>query len=226
MKITFKNKVYIIHWPKKFDTIIITAAKEYKGYKLINWKQAEADGKLIGLPAQLSLRDISRRFSIIKNKRKNKKIKKQHNEEWIKKIGKVAYRKLINKAIQRRSKLTKYIPSKIKTKYGWNTKKIWDIKHKNILLQLVKKYKKGKRVDWKELIKDRLVCKFPHQDRLRLMRYYGQCLKRKPDKIKRRIDALNYKRSNYSRYLKQLNKYNRVKRKTIKDFLMTKVSLR
>jgi hypothetical protein len=61
MKIIYNNTTFYIHWPKHFDTIIISAAKrnKFKKSNFINWEQAEANGHLKGLPTLLSLHLVS-----------------------------------------------------------------------------------------------------------------------------------------------------------------------
>ena len=61
------------------------------------------------------------------------------------------------------------------------------------------------------------------------MKYYGQVVKRKLTKKeikKKREDALRYKHEHYAKYLKNNQKRSQILRKSINEFLLSKLDLR
>jgi len=216
MKIIYNNTTFYIHWPKHFDTIIISAAKrnKFKKSNFINWEQAEANGHLKGLPTLLSLHDISHRFNYLKNKHKPKntqtyKPRPQH--------------------YQNKKLLFKNLPTHLKTSLGWKPKTIWSPKQKQLLITLTTQYKKIKSVNWTALIKDPRINQLPYKSRLKLMKYYGQCINRSLTTnqiIQKRKDALNYKHTHYKKYLSNNKKRHNIIKNSINNFLLSNLTLR
>lgn len=226
MKVRYKKKIYYVQWPKRFDIIIEWAAKRYKkSCGTINWKDAEYDGALKGLPVYLNLKDISRRNSYFKFSKdpewKNKKLK--HNREYMKthpSSGEITYREKL---------YSRNIPEDLKRKHGWKPRGFWKEKQKQFLLILVEKYRKSKvTIDWIKLAKDKRVKKFPVQDSFKLCKYYNS-LKRKGGKeyiSKHREGALKYKYEHYKAYLEGQKRRRIARQNAVNEFLLSKLELR
>lgn len=230
MKVIYKKRTYNVQWPKHFNAIIRKAAKKHKRSDgMINWKEAEADGDLKGLPRFLTLRDISQRHSALKRfKSKKHKERKKELYEKYKKEGKIKQGLKLDK--EKFTLFRNNIPADTKEKHGWKPKTLWTNKQKEILLELVKIYRKSKvTIDWETLIDDPKIKKLPYQDRFRLMKYYGQCLKRKRTKKeikKKRNDAIRYKYENYGNYISGQRKRYQIMKKSVNDFLIAQIPLR
>jgi len=227
MKVLYKNKTYIVHWPKKFDDIIFKAAQKYRqpnGYVL--WKKAEESGALEGLPRYLTLGDISHRYSFLKfssTEAYQEKIKETNKKNKA--------RGIVSKHDKNKMKLFRNtLPNEVKKKHGGSSKTIWTEKQKKILMQLTKIYRKTKlTVDWAKLITDERVNELPYQDRFKLMKYYGVKLKRKmTDKYidDKRKDALRYKHDNYEAYLKAQERRRNAIKNSVNEFLISQLPLR
>lgn len=218
MKVIYKRETYYIQWPKQFNKIIIQAAKKYKRLnKTISWKDAEADGALKGLIKNLTLRDISHRYSFLKQYEKNKKRRKKLREcEKTKQL--LDPKKLIL--------FKSVIPDKTKRKFGWKSKNVWTKKQKKILDELVEIYRKSKKtIDWIKLTKDKRVEKLPYQNSFKLCKYWNSCkFKKKPAYIKKhRANALKYKHDNYSKYRQNQDKNSKVIKQSVNTFLLNEL---
>lgn len=230
MKVIYKNKTYHVQWSKFFDLIIKKAAKKHKHSNgTISWKNAEADGDLKGLPKFLTYRDISHRYSFLKySKTKEYKKKREELYKKFKKEGKIKQGLKLDK--EKSTLFRNIIPNDLKKKYGWKPKTIWTEKQKQILINLAEKYRKSKiTIDWQRLILDSKIKKLPYQDSFRLMKYYGQCLKRKKTKKqvkKKRNDALRYKYENYDEYKAGQRKRYKILKNSVNKFLISQIPLR
>ncbi len=230
MKVTYKKKVYHLHWPKKFDKIVLKAAKLYKRPGgTVSWKEAEADGMLKGLPVFLTLRNIAQRNGHLKALKKPgfKKKRLKKNQAYLKKNLLVA----ASGNAQKQKLYAKIVPEEIKKKHGWKPRTIWTEKQRELLLKLSKLYRKSKvTVDWVDLALDKRVEKLPFQDSLKLCKYYNS-LKRKKEGgkkyiKKRREEALQYKYDNYDTYLENQEKRRVRVKKAVNEFLLSKLELR
>ena len=228
MRVKYKNKTYHLHWPKKFDDIVLKVAKKYKRPgSLINWKKAEADGMLKGLPVFLTLKDLAQRASALKAYKKPG-YKEKRREQNLK--------CLLNKppilVLSHRQELyAKLIPEEIKRKHGWKPRTIWTEKQRALLLKLTEKYRKSEvTVDWIMLAQDKRVEKLPSQDSFVLCKYYNSLKRKKKGGKKyvkqRREDALRYKYENYDTYLSNQEKRRVRIKKAVNEFLLSKLELR
>jgi len=222
--------MYYLQWPKKWDDIVKEAAKKHKfpsGF--ISWKEAEANGDLKGLPTHLTYRDISQRFSLLKRS-KTKAYKKRKKElyDQYKEEGKIKKNATFDK--QKISLFREIIPTATKAKHGWKPKEIWTEKQKEILIILTKVYRKSKKtIDWETLVLDPEIKKLPYQDRFKLMKYYGQRLKKKmtQKQIKhKRKDSIRYKYENYDTYKAGQRKRYQTMKNSVNEFLLAQIPLR
>lgn len=230
MKIKYKNRIYHVQWPKRFDEIILNAAKTYRHTNgTVNWKEAEADGTLKGLPAFLTLRDFSHRnayFKVSKNPR-NKRKKLKRNKEYAK-----THPSTSTQSTSAKQKLyAEALPEKIKRGHGWKPRTIWTEKQKELLLKLSEKYRKSKvTVGWIELAEDKRVEKLPFQDSFKLCKYYNSLKRKKKGgrefTAQRRKEALIYKYNNYGAYLENQEKRRVRVRDSVNEFLLSKLELR
>jgi len=223
MKVIYKKRVYHLQWPKKFDEIILKAAKKYQSPNgKINWKKAEADRALKGLPLFLTLRNISQRYSHLKSTKTKKHQRRNSATKKSSKGGTFDKKKY--------DLFKEIIPHDIKKKHGWKSKSIWTKEQKQILIQLTKMYRKSKlTIDWETLIFDPKIKKLPYQNKYKLMKYYGQCLKRKRTKeeIKHKQEgALRYKKENYKNYRAGQRKRYKTVKNSINEFLLSQIQLR
>lgn len=228
MKIRYKNKVYHVQWPKKFDAIIKRAAKKYifppHG---TDWQWAEADGELRGLPVYLTLRDISRRNSFLKRssdpKWRKKKLKQVREYQ---KTHPAPSRNLIKGELYSQT-----IPEDLKRKHGWKPRSFWTKEQKQILLILAEKYRKSKvTIDWIKLAEDEKVKKLSFQGSFKLCKYYNS-LKRKKKGGKKYIkkhrkDALKYKYEHYKAYRDGQERRRVTKQNAVNEFLLNTLELR
>jgi len=227
MKVTYNGRTYQVRWPKKFDVIILKVSLEYRqpnGY--VQWKKADADGALKGLPKYLTYRDLSHRFTFLqfRETKEYEKKKIEYNEKNKGKFNGSPITKIKNALFK------EILPEDLKKKHGWKPRTIWNDEQKQLLLNLVKIYRKSKLViNWETLVYDKRVNRLPYQDRFKLMKYYGQILKRKMTKKqinKKREDSLRYKYENYDEYLKgQSRRYSTVKN-SVNEFLISQLPLR
>ena len=230
MKIIYKKKLYHLQWPKKWDDIVRKAAKKHKlpnGF--ISWKEAEANGNLKGLPKHLTYRDISQRFSLLK-RCKTQKYKESRKAQYEKNIRENKFQKGLTFDKQKIALFREIVPTNTKKKHGWKPRSTWTEKQKNILIALTKLYRKSKKtVDWGTLVSDPKIKKLPYQDRFKLMKFYGQCLKREKTKeqIKhRRKDSIRYKYENYETYKAGQRKRYQIMKKSVNEFLIAQIPLR
>lgn len=230
MKVKYKNRVFFVQWPKRFDEIVLKAAKTYRCTDgTVSWKEAEADGTLKGLPVFLTLKDISIRNSYLKSSKKprNRKKRLKRNREYAKTHSSTSAQSTAAK----QKLYAEAVPEEIKRKHGWKPRSIWTEKQKQLLLVLTEKYRKSKiTVDWVNLAQDKRVKKLPIQDSFKLCKYYNS-LKRKKEggKIyikKRRKEALIYKYNNYDTYLDHLEKRRVRIKDSVNEFLLSKLELR
>ena len=229
MKIKYKNRIYHVQWPKRFDTIILRAAKTYRHTNgTVSWKEAEADGMLKGLPVFLTLRDISHRNAYFKSLKKpiNRKKILERNRVYAK-----AHPTSYQGTVQRGKLYAEKVPEAIKRKYGWKPRNIWTEKQRKILLILSEEYRKSQvTIDWKKLTKDKKVKKLPFQDSFKLCKYYNSLKRKKKGGKKhinqRRKDALIYKYNNYDIYLDNLEKRRVRVKDSVNEFLLNKLKLR
>ena len=163
---------FVVKWTEEQDDLLLSldANPRYRklcrphkqGYRkiiyLVNWKLAEREGALKGLP-DISVRKLSQRLSYLKANiadptRKRKKSKKQAKN----------YKKKDKKyhvpSMSKKYEIWKAIPDEIKQKYGHKPKRIWTPKQQKILLKLGKEYA-NTCVDWHEVIKDSRINKLP-----------------------------------------------------------------
>lgn len=229
MKVKYKGKVFNVQWPKRFDEIILKAAKKYKRPGgTVSWAEAEADGALKGLPVFLTLRDMSQRNHYLNNCKKPG-YKKKHNKR------NKQYRKTHSYSAEgtasKRELYANTVPDEMKKKHGWKPRTIWNDKQRDLLLKLAEKYRKSKvTIDWKTLAQDKQVEKFPSQDSFTLCKYYNS-LKRKKEGGKkfvkrRREEALNYKYENYKSYRNNQEKQRVRLKDTVNEFLLSQLELR
>jgi len=232
MKIKYKGRVYHLHWPERFDRIVLKVAEDYmRPNGTVRWKDAEADGALKGLPVYLTLRDISQRRSTLRSK---------SDPDWVERKKRVrdAYAKSHSKkyhsgsGIARKEALfAQFVPEDLKRKHGWVPRTIWTEGQKELLHELAEKYRKSKfTIDWITLSMDRQLKKLPTQDSTVLCKYYNS-LKRKKRAgkkylEKRRKDALEYKRDHYDTYLKNLEERRVRVKESVNEFLISKLELR
>lgn len=233
MKIRYKGKIYHVQWPKRFDRIILKAAKETyrRSDGTIRWVEAEADGLLKGLPVFLSLKNISQRNSYLKNSKKAayKKRKIENNQKYFKihpvpvgtPHGTVTKQRLFVEAV----------PDGLKKKYGWKPRSIWTKKQKELLLKLSEEYRKSKdTIDWKTLAQDKRVKKLPFQGSFKLCKYYNSLKRKKKGGKKfikkRRAEALIYKYENYKTYRSNQEKRRIRIQNSVNEFLLSKLELR
>lgn len=229
MRIKYKNKIYHVQWPKRYDKIILKAAKGYKRSDgTVNWKGAEADRMLKGLPVFLTLKDISQRNSHLKMSKKPGYKKK-------KLIANRKYQKLhpttTEGTLKKKKLFANIVPDEIKKKYGWKPRTIWTEEQRGLLFKLSERYRKSKdTIDWKKLAEDKRVEKLPFQDSFKLCKYYNSLKRKKKGGKKfikkRRKDALIYKYENYTTY-RQKQEETRVRIKnSVNEFLLSQLELR
>jgi len=229
MRVTYNGNTYNVRWPKRFDEIILKVAKKYKRAGSIAWKRAEADGMLKGLPAFLTLRDISQRNSLLKRSKEPgfKKKKYKQNAAYRQKnptssaLGTIARRKLFAETL----------PEDLKKKHGWKPRGFWTKAQKELLLELAEEHRKSKvTIDWKSLGEDKAVKKLPFQDSFKLCKYYNSLKRKKKGGKKfvkrRREEALNYKYENYSTYRSNQDKQRIRVKNSVNEFLLSTLELR
>jgi len=224
MKVKHEGVIYNLQWPKQFDLIVKRVAKEYKSAKgYVQWKKADEEGALKGLPKHLTYRDLSHRYTFLKFRRTQKYRDRIFNQTKAQQEKKYENSKS-------KLEIFRNAPENIKKKRGWKAKEIWSIEQKKILEKLAKKYRKSKiTVDWGRLVNDPQIEKLPYQNRFKLMKYYGQCIKRESNEKlleKKREDALRYKKEHYKAYRESQRKRNKIVKKTVNEILLKKVELR
>lgn len=230
MKIIYKKKTFHIHWPKEFNKIVLKAAKLYlRPGGTVDWKEAEADGVLRGLPVSLSLRDIAQRNGYLKQLKKPgfKKKRLRKNREYLKENPLVA----ASGNAQKQELYAELVPEEIKKKHGWKPRSFWTVKQKELLLKLSEKYRKSKiTIDWILLAQDKRVDKLPTQDSFKLCKYYNSLKRQNKGGKKyvkqRREEALRYKYENYDTYLSNQEKRRVRVKKSVNEFLLSKLELR
>jgi len=228
MKVTYKGKNYQVRWPKRFDAIILRAAKKYKqpnGYVL--WKQAADDGALKGLPRYLTNRDFSHRYTFLKFKETDAYQEKKlaDNEKY--KQGSMPK----SNTDKLKTKLFKEnLPEDLKKKHGWKPRAVWTKQQQQLLKQLTKIYRKSKvTIDWTALVTDDRINKLPYQDQTKLMKYYGEKLSKKKTEKQtqhKRKDAIRYKYENYDTYLKGQSRRYKIRKDAVNEFLISQLPLR
>lgn len=229
MKVKYKNRVYHVQWPKRFDEIVLKAAKTYRHTNgTINWKKAEADGMLKGLPVFLTLKNISQRNAHLKASKnpRNRRKRLERNREYAK-----THLTSTHGTSAKQKLYTKVVPEKIKKRHGWKPRSIWTEEQKKILLTLSKEYQKSKvTIDWIKLAKDKRVKKLPFQGSFKLCKYYNSFKRKKKGGkkyvVQRRKDALIYKYDNYDTYLDNQEKRRIRVKDSVNEFLLSKLELR
>ncbi len=232
MKIKYKGRVYHLHWPERFDKIVLKAADEYmRPNGTIRWKDAEADGALIGLPVYLTLRDISQRRSTLKGKSDPVRLeKRKKSREAYAKSHSSKYRS--GPSMAKKEKLfSEAVPDDLKKKHGWVPRTIWNDKQRELLFELAEKYRKSKHtIDWILLSWDWRLKKLPTQDSDVLCKYYNSLKRKKKGgkKLvkKKRKEALKYKYDNYDVYLKKIEERRVRVKDSVNEFLISQLELR
>lgn len=75
-KLKYNGNRFTLRWLPEWDRQLHAVARKYKNGKKkneISWRDAEADGRLRGLPSKVSLKDLSHRFSYLIRPRNRKK---------------------------------------------------------------------------------------------------------------------------------------------------------
>jgi len=228
MKVEYKGETYNLQWPEKFDDIVQRAGDKNKtkgGF--VSWRRAEINGDLVGLPLFLSYRSLSHRYSFLKCSKVEgfKERKRAINKACLKKSKKVrSFTK------ERQELFRSEISGDIKESNGWKSKSKWTEEQREILKDLTVRHRRSKKViDWESLVNDPDVELLPYQDRFKLMKYFGQCVKRRKTRkqIKdRRADAIRYKYENYDDYLKGQQRRFQMIKNSVNDFLISQLELR
>lgn len=218
--VRFKNKTFRLRWLKEWDVKLLVAAVKFRKYNSVDWIKAEMEGYLKGLP-NVSRNDLSRRLSYLLQVRYDP-IKYKKRRDYYK-----DYDFKRNKSFQNKLLVFKEIPETYK--YGYRSKRKWNKKSLNILLKLVRKYRDKKFIRWNKLMKDDLVKYFPQDCNItRLRSFYWRYISSFRTEIvkKRRKEALKYKYKNYERYKRNQNRNMNIIRKSVNDFLRSKIEIR
>jgi len=220
-----KNTVFLTRWHPKWDMIILKTAKKYKSKsrKIVNWKRAEADGALKGIPIFFSRRDLSRRLSYITHNKYNKTYQKKHKQKSIE-----YNRTHVSKSILNREKIFRNLPLKVKLKFGYKPKRNpqWTPERIKLLKSLAKKHRRTKlSINWDSVMKDPKACLLPKYTKSHIRSYYWSLETRnRPDiQAKRRADALRYKYKNLKKYHENQRKRQNFIRSIINNVLDKKL---
>lgn len=232
-KVTYKGQTFVLRWKPEHDLQLLVVAILFKeGCKkctkmpFINWKKAEAQNFLKGLP-NLSRKRLSKRVTYLLGVRFN-----PAGYEKARAYLKIHPPISFNNTHKKKAKIFRDdVDRELQVAHGYKPKKLWSEKQEKILLHLVGKYRKGAMsADWKALMKDKLVQFLPHGYTLKRLRsYYGTriCGNKNPQRIEqRRKAALEYKRKNYKKYVKSLRRNVVIVKNTVNDFLQAKIEVR
>ena len=236
-----KGKKFVLNWKPEWDLRILTTAIRFRkgcphcsrcklgryckvGGPFINWKRAEKEGFLEGIPKSITRHELSHRATFLTKVRYTPIYKKKLSirSNLIKKP---------NKSFIRKEKLfmSTVLPL-IKNSSEYKLKRTWSKAQKKTLLSLIKKYPKGKiSIDWVKVVSDPLCKTLPHPGNLKLLRsYYWSTTKvMSPQRLKRkRADAVRYKHEHYKEHIESQRKRRKIVKDSVNEFLSTKLELR
>lgn len=153
-KIVIDGNTYFLRWTKEENEQILRIAKKYRKYSApfkrgyrttthrVDWKRAEADGALKGLP-DIPIKHYSQRLSTLRKRNANPKTFLKEKREYQRKRGRVKS-KNSNGRLAVWNKLT----APTKRKHGVDVKQVWREEQKKLLLEIVGDYT-DYRIDWK-----------------------------------------------------------------------------
>lgn len=246
-KIRYKGQDFLVRWPKGSDRILFRIGREYVKYSythvdkrgkkrrrnVIDWEQAQADGKLKGLP-KMPLKMYSRQLSFLRAKRRWSKKYKTERRRKCREYSRNHSDQAINN-MRKREKMFKNVPESIRRACGHNPKTIWNDKQRAILVRLagMKKHRRGEiEINWELLMKHPWVKKLPekyHKDLAGLRRYYWNVARKDrndPEYIQRhREDALRWKHENIRKYHKNQDRRRRIVSRSVNDLLSSRIEV-
>jgi hypothetical protein len=201
-----ENRKFIVHWLPEWDKALLRIGKKYrrtyKGLRCVRWQEAEADGALKGLP-NAPRQVYSHRLSELKRRQDPKKVLKR--KLW----GRAYWEKhhMVAKDPERRYRMVIDMDPSDKKAIGYKSRESaeWPAERVKLLLYLVEKYRKTEiTIDWNALMTDPKVKLLPKYTKAHLRSYYWSYITKKDPAViaKRRKQALDYKKRNYKKYLK------------------------
>jgi len=218
------NILLLSRWNPKWDTIILRVAKKYASSSgLIQWKIAEADNALKGIPIHFTRRDLSQRLYYLRKVKFNEEHKKKHN-----KYSREYFKTYESKSIENREEIFRNLPLKVKAQFGYKPRNNpqWTLHRIKVLKELAKKHKKTElTIDWDALMNDPKIHLLPKYPKAKLRSYYWSIMTRnRPDvREKRRADALRYKHENFDKYRRNQRKRIKLIRTVVNTHLSEKL---
>lgn len=233
-----KGKKFVLNWKPEWDLRILTTAIRFRkgcphcsrcklgcyckvGGPFINWKRAEKEGFLVGIPKSITRHDLSHRVTFL--------TKVRYTPLYKEKLSIRSNLKKPNKSFIRKEKLFMSTIFPLKKNSEYKLKGFWSKIQKRTLLSLTKKYPKGKiSIDWEKVISDPLCKTLPHPDNLKSLRsYYWSTIGMSPERLKRkRKDAVRYKHEHYKEHIENQRKRRKIIKESVNEFLSTKLKLR
>ena len=189
----------------------------------INWKEAEADGALKGIPLLFTLRTLSRRFSYITRLKYNKEYQLKHKEKSIE------YNKTYSsRSIMNREELFRNLPMQIKLTHGYKPRNNpeWTPARIELLKTLAYWHRRTeKSINWDSLMSDPRIRRLPPYSKAHIRCYYWSLVTREdPEMItKRRADAIDYKYRNLKKYYRNQKKRKEFIRSVINNVLQERM---
>lgn len=241
--VKIKNKRYVLQWPPEWDLRLLTIAIRFRkgcphcsrckhyafcrvGGPFINWKRAEKEGFLQGIPKTISRKRLSQRVAAL-----TRVLHDPVKREKIRELNKTRPPFKSSSCFEDRVKIfNKAVPDSIKEEAGYSPRTKWSEQQKRLLMHLTKKYRRGKiSINWEMIMKDPLHKKLPNSDDLNALRHYYWCVAREktPEQLERkRADALRYKKENYSKFRKNQDKRQIIVRNSVNEYLMSTLEKR
>jgi hypothetical protein len=174
-------------WNEEFDNQLLNIERKYRRYcqthKIggktityqVDWKHAEWDGALKGLPLLPRIK-YSKRLTYLRKLRKDYEgflaKRREFNKESLARYeAKHGHKR---KNVNKRREIFKTLPEEFKKRHGWKPRGCWNEKQRDLLFKIVADYQNTS-VDWISLMQDERVLKLPekyHKDLHALRKYY------------------------------------------------------